>query len=366
VLVLLARCAPAPSEHARAQGAVSVGGAAERASSVLFVEDASDRDAAAPSSERARVQNSPACPLSFADSDVELARVGGAAITACDVALVALVSLREGGAPLTAREALARAVLEATFAREAEARAGLIDEASRDRLNRTLADAVVREAARRVFVAPSRAEIERYLAAHRADFDREPRVHVRAIAVESEARARAIVRELQAGAAFEHLAAERSVLGGARRDEGDLGLSTAEGNELVPRAVAQRAFALTEFGAIDPEPVRVEVQERVGRRRRVRTRVRWFVVQRLERTEAEPATVESAARRIAFRLGSSSWREALQRQRGEVLERARAVDSVTIDERALRSVSIQSAPAGGASPRTSRSRTHRVAAPRRR
>lgn len=323
------------------------------------------QDASAPWSV-ARAQNSPPCPLSFVDADVELARVGTVAITACDVALVSLASLREGGAPLTAREALARAVFEAAFAREAEARPALLDDASRDRVDRTLADAVVREAARRAFVAPSRAEIERYFAAHRADFDREPRVHVRAIAVDSEGRARAVVRELQAGASFEHIAAERSVLSGARRDEGDLGLATIEGNDLVPRAVAQRAFALAEFGAIDPEPVRVEVQERVGRRRRVRTRVRWFVVQRLERTEAEAATVESAARRIAFRLGSSSWREALVRQRAEVLERARAVDSVSIDERALRSVSIRSAPAPAPAARTSRARTHRVAAPRRR
>lgn len=368
LLVLLARCAPAPSEHGRASSAIraiSAGGAAERASTAAAPEDASAQDASA-ASLVARSQNSPSCPLSFADADVELARVGGLAITACDVALYSLASLREGGAPLSAREALGRVVLEAAFAREAEARAGLLDEASRDRLDRTLADAVVREAARRAFVAPSRGEIERYFAAHRAEFDREPRVHVRAIAVDSERRARQVVRELQAGASFEHIAAERSVLNGARRDEGDLGLTTIEGNDLVPRAVAQRAFALAEFGAIDPEPVRVEVQERVGRRRRVRTRGRWFVVQRLERVEAEAATVESVARRIAFRLGSSSWRDALLRQRAEVLERARAVDPVTIDERALRTVSIQSAPAARLTALTSRSRTHRVAAARRR
>lgn len=316
-----------------------------------------------------RAQNAPSCPLSFADSDVELARVGGASITACDVALASIASLREGAAPLTAREALSRAVLDATFAREATARSGLVDDETRGRLDRTLADAVVREAARRGYVPPSRGEIERYFSAHRADFDREARVHVRAIALDSEARARAIARELQAGAPFEQLASAHSVLAGARRDEGDLGLCTVEGNDLVPRAVAQRAFALTEFSAVDPEPVRVEVQERVGRRRRLRTRVRWFIVQRLERTEAEPATVESVARRIAFRLGSSSWREALLRQRGEVLTQARATDAVTIDERALRSVVILSAPARGAAPartRTSRARTHRVAAPRRR
>jgi parvulin-like peptidyl-prolyl isomerase len=306
--------------------------------------------------------------LRFADADVELARVDGVAITACDVALFSLTALREGSAPLSAREALARAVREATFAREAEARPGLVDQASSDRIDRTLADAVIRDAARRVYVAPTRAEIERYFAAHRADFDREARVHVRAIAVLHESSARALIRQLQAGAPFEHVAAEHSVLDGARRDEGDLGLVTIEGNDIVPRAVAQRAFALTEYGAIDPVPVRVEVrvQERVGRRRRVRTRVRWYVVQRLERIEPEVATLESAARRIAFLLGTSSWREALLRQRAEVLDRARAVDSVSIDEHALRWVSIRRAPAAATAARTGRTRTHRIAAPGRR
>ncbi len=360
-LVSLARCAPSPRAIVAASSAQSAGATSRTIAATDDPRDAQPHPRDTAPTPLLRVQNAPQCPLSFADADVELARVSGVAITACDVALLSIASLREGGAPLSARQALARAVLDAAFAREASARPGLLDDETRERVDRTLSDAVVRDAARAVFIAPDRASIERYFNEHRAELDREARVHVRAIGVESESSARAIVRELQAGAPFERLAAERSSLSGARRDEGDLGLCTVEGSEVVPRTVAQRAFALGEFGAIDPEPVRVETTVRVGRRRRPRTTVRWYVVQRLERTEAEPATLEGAARRIAFRLGSSAWREALLRQRGEVLTRARAQDPVTIDDRALRSVTVR---VERAAPRA---RTRgRVAAPRRR
>lgn len=311
------------------------------------------------------------CPLRFADADVELARVAGTAITACDVALFALSALREGGAPLSPREALARTVLDATFARQWQSQPTLGDQELRERIDRTLADAAVREAARRRFVGPDRAEIQRYFDAHRSDFDREARVHVRAIALESESRAREIISELRAGAAFERLAEERSTLPSARRDQGDLGLSTREGSDYVPRALAERAFALSEFAAVDPEPVRVEVTELVGRRRRPRTRVRWFVLQRLERIEAEPATLEAVARRIAFRLSSGGWREALLRERGAILEQARAVDAVTIDDRALRTVRLrndraQRAPSASPRGRSSATSRGRSSATRRR
>lgn len=342
VLALLLACAPAP-RHAPA-GLGSSGSAAITTVATLgdAGSDASTSEGSlASTAPLSRANSGAECPLSFADADVELGRVAGAPITACDVALFALSSLREGGAPLSAREALARAVIDATFAREWQARTALNDQELRARIERTLADAAVRDAARRRFVGPDRAELQRYFDAHRADFDRDARVHVRAIALDSEARARAVIDELRGGAAFERLAEERSTLPSARRDQGDLGLCTREGSDYVPRPLAERAFALSEFAAVDPEPVRVEVTELVGRRRRPRTRVRWFVLQRLERIEAEPATLESAARRIAFRLSSSGWREALLRERGALIERARAIDAVTIDERALRTVRIR-------------------------
>lgn len=309
------------------------------------------------------------CLLRFADADVELARVAGASVTACDVALAALVRAREGAAGEDPRAVTTRVVREWVLSEEARARGLERDGETRRRVERTLADALVRDAARRAFVAPDAETIGRYFDEHRGEYEPRARVHVRAIALESEAEAREVLRALAAGAEFERLAAERSTLPGARRDEGDLGLTTDEGSDLVPRAVAQRAFALEEFSAIDPDPVRVETLERVGRRRvRTRVRVRWFVVQRLERLEAEPVTLDAVARRIAYRLSLSAWRSALVRARGEAIAAAAAVDSVSIDAQALSRVRLRLERPAPREPVETRQapRRRRVAAPRRR
>lgn len=354
-----AACAPAPvAIRSTLSAATQPSGSGQQASTPDAAVAIADASAPTP---LVRAVNASRCPLSFDDADVELARVGGQPITACDVALVSMTALREGGAPLTPREALARAVREATFAQEASAR-GLDREADvQERLQRTLADGVARDAARRAFVAPERATIQRYFDEHRAEFDRAARVHVRAVVLESERAAREAIRALAAGADFAELARSRSVIAGAQRDEGDLGLVTEEGSELVPRAVAQRAFALTEFAAVDPEPVRVEVTVLVGRRRRPQTRVRFFVVQRLERIDAEPATLDGVARRIAFRLSLSGFRAALVRARAELLAAAQTTDPVSIDARALTRVALRPSPRASSGRRSSR-----VAAPRRR
>lgn len=355
--VLLTRCAPAPSAI---HSAPSLGAQGSGASQQLTVADVQPVDAAS-AAPLVRAISVSRCPLIFDDADVELARVGGQSITACDVALVSIASLREGGAPLSPREALARAVRDATFAREASSRGLDREPETLERLQRTLEDGVVRDAARRVFVAPERATIQRYFDEHRAEFDRSARVHVRAIVLDNERAARDAIRALGQGADFAELARARSIIAGAQRDDGDLGLAMEEGSDLVPRAVAQRAFALSEFGAVDPDPVRVEVTALVGRRRRPQTRVRFFVVQRLERIEAEPATLDGVARRIAYRLSLSGFRAALVRVRSELLAAAQATDAVSIDARALSRVSLRVETRSGRARRSSR-----VAAPRRR
>ncbi len=350
-------CAPAPL----APSTVAVAPSRPSGSAQTPAADVAPADATAPGTVE-RTYSSSRCPLSFDGADIELARVAGQSITACDVALLSLAALREGGSPLAPRDALSRAVRDATFAREATARGLDRDAETQERLQRTLADALARDATRRSWVAPERSTIQRYFEEHRAEFDRVARVHVRAVVTSSEPAARAALRELSAGRDFGELARARSVAAGAERDDGDLGLVTEEGNELVPRAVAQRAFALTEFASVAPDPVRVEVTERVGRRRRPRTRVRFYVVQRLERIDAEPATLEAVARRIAFRLSLTSFRAALVRARGELLAGAQSVDAVSIDSRALTTVSLRPVPA----PARSSGASRRVAAPRRR
>jgi hypothetical protein len=294
---------------------------------------------------RARAPDASPCPVEFEHRDVSLGRVGGRVLTACDLAIDALLATREGAAPVRPSLAAQALLRDALLAREAEARRLDADPIVRGRIDRTLADALVRVAARDGFVAPGRAEIERYFTQHRSEFDRPARVHVRAIAVDHEQDARSILAALRApDVRFEDLAVARSVLPGARRDQGDLGLVDANGGELVPPSVAAVAHGLGAFGELAQEPVRVEVAVTIpgrGRRRRTRQQVRWYVVQRLERLEAESITMESAARRVAFRLVGGAWTARVASARASLIELARTRDTVAIDPAALRRVALR-------------------------
>jgi hypothetical protein len=348
LVAALQACAPGPPRAPETPGVAATSGGAR--SIVPAIARAGERDES-PSEllELVQAPDAPRCPTSFEHHAVLLARVGGEPLTGCDLALDALRATREGVAPESPSAAASALVRDAVFAREATVRGLSQDPTVRARIDQTLADAVVRAQARVGFAVPDRAAIERYFAQHRADFDRAARVHVRAIAVEHEQDARSILDALRAqGARFEELAVARSVLTGARRDQGDLGLVDRDGSELVPAAVAAIAHGLEAFGALAPDPVPIQTSVTVSgsrrRRPRVRVQTRWYVVQRLERVDAEPATVESAARRIAFRLVRDGWTARVDAARASLLESARARDPVTIDPSALRRVALRIEP----------------------
>ena len=106
------------------------------------------------------------------------------------------------------------------------------------------------------------------------DFAKEE-VHARHILTESEEEAKAVIEELQGGADFAALAAERSV-GPSAQGGGDLGFFRRE--QMVPE-FAEAAFAL-QPGEITTEPVQ--------------TQFGWHVIDVVERRNVEPTYDETA------------------------------------------------------------------------
>jgi len=106
------------------------------------------------------------------------------------------------------------------------------------------------------------------------DFAKEE-VHARHILVESEAEAREIIAELEAGADFADLAEAHST-GPSAASGGDLGFFSRE--QMVP-AFAEAAFAM-EPGEVSSEPVE--------------TQFGWHVIKVLDRRTAEPEFAEAA------------------------------------------------------------------------
>jgi hypothetical protein len=330
-LFALAACAP-------------MTGAPARASHVGATPAA--RDAASPVAQRPRPDlprvEGLACPIAFDDADVVLARVGDVTLTACDVAVAAARNIREGRPALPPREILRELVADAMLADEARARGLERDPSVARRVRETLAAGVVRAEALAAArdALPSEEDVARYYEAHRADFTISERVHLREVVLADEARARATLRDA-AIVPFETLVAERSTAPEARRDQGDLGLVPREGNDRVPRAVAEAGFALAEPGAVHPEPIRVETTEYVGRRRRPRTRVSWHVVQLLARVPERTLPLEDVARIIRHRLAHRSYEAAREAVRARLLTEARTAHPPTIHEPALRRTRVQ-------------------------
>jgi peptidyl-prolyl cis-trans isomerase C len=115
---------------------------------------------------------------------------------------------------------------------------------------------------------------ERYEGLKQSEDFAKDEVHARHILTESEEEARAVIVELQGGADFAALAAERSV-GPSAEGGGDLGFFRRE--QMVPE-FAEAAFAL-EPGEITTEPVQ--------------TQFGWHVIMVLDRRTAEPTFAES-------------------------------------------------------------------------
>ena len=120
----------------------------------------------------------------------------------------------------------------------------------------------------------------------------EEQVHVRHLLTETEEEAQAALDRINAGEAFEAVAAEVSTDPSAAQNAGDLGWISREG---VVAEFADAAFALTEPGQLS-EPV----QSQFG----------WHVIELLEGPEERPLTPERETQ-----LRTQAWNDLLQEER---------------------------------------------------
>ena len=280
------------------------------------------------------------CPLAVDDPGLVLARVGDAALTACDLAVARLQRERAGLAGGDARAILRELVDDALLAQEAQAR-GLNSPAAA----RALAEALIRADAR-VALAERRPDdetIDRHLRDHPDAGVREERVHLRHLVLPTEAEARAAIDALRAGVRFEDLL-PRSIDPLAARDAGDLGLLTRDGATGVPAAVVEAGFALAADGAVSDAPVRGVVESRpasASRERRRRPRARptevWHVVQRLERVPEARIPEAELRERVALRILRDRYAAARAEARAALAaEAARRASSAILEAVLLR------------------------------
>lgn len=281
------------------------------------------------------------CPVAVEHAAVEVARVAGASLTVCDVAVRAWQRTRAGLAPLDARALVEQLVAEegaAALAREGMPAGGWHDRA----VAAALADGLLRAEARARVTVPDEAAVARWYAAHADDFQRPARVRARWAILRTEAAARAAIAALAGGGAFEDVVA-RSVDPLRARDHGDLGeLRLDDPPAAVGRAAVEAAFALTEDGAVSPRPVRVAVTTTVRVRGRARARrlAGWAVVQRLGRSGPEVAPLAAVRRRVLHRMMRERYEEARVAAGARWEERLRAQVAAGVDAAALATVRV--------------------------
>lgn len=143
----------------------------------------------------------------------------------------------------------------------------------------------------------SDADLEAAYQAAIADFTPEEQVHARHILVASEEDARAVIAEIEGGAAFEDVAREKST-GPTGPNGGDLGFFTR--GQMVP-AFEEAAFAL-EVGEIS-EPIESEFG--------------WHVIKLEERGETSPPAFEELASQIRQQVFQQRYRTAVDALRAE-------------------------------------------------
>lgn len=263
------------------------------------------------------------CPMSIDRPELVVANVGRTRITACDVALEWHRRTRAGLRVDDARtlvDALIRETLLST-----RAPMPLPQDAD---IARELADALIRREASASMepVDTSDEALARYAEAHRGQFVRDARLHLRAMVFATREEALAGLASLAGGTPLAELALasrDRTL----RRDLGDLGLNLIEGAGALPAAVREAALALTSDGARVAEPVEVRTVGRRGGRRGASSST-WWVVERIARLEAANLPEALVRRRVAQRLLRERYRDALraaeERLRATFAERARA------------------------------------------
>jgi hypothetical protein len=281
----------------------------------------------------------PRCPVPVENPELVVARVGRTRITACEVMLEwhrrTRAGLRADDPELLVR-GLVREVMLST-----RAPMPLPQDAE---IARTLADALLRQEAAGAMEAVDTTDraLARYAEAHRGQFVRDARLHVRAISLPTREAALTALTSLRAGEPLAALAAaapDRTV----RRDQGDLGMWTDDPSPAVPPEVVQAARALTHDGEFCAEPVLVTRTVPGSRRARRPSRAEstWWVVERIARSAEENLPEAQVRRRVAQRLLRERYRDALrdadQRLRASVAEQAQRA----VQDDALRTLRVE-------------------------
>lgn len=137
------------------------------------------------------------------------------------------------------------------------------------------------------------AEIEKYFQEHRRELDRPEQIRVRHILLESETEARFVLAKLKRGETFQDLARQHSKDPGSKEQGGDLGLVSR--GQLVGE-FEQAAFAL-QAGQTS------EI---------VKTQYGYHIIQVIERTSPQAASLDKAREQIRSRLLASKQEAAFQ------------------------------------------------------
>jgi peptidyl-prolyl cis-trans isomerase C len=148
-----------------------------------------------------------------------------------------------------------------------------------------------------VAAAISDADLQEAYQAAIADFEPEEQIHARHILVASEEDARAVIAEIEGGAAFEDVAKEKST-GPTGPNGGDLGFFTR--GQMVP-AFEDAAFALN-VGEIS-EPIQSEFG--------------WHVIKLEERGETSPPSFDQLAQQLRQQVFQERYRAAVDALRAQ-------------------------------------------------
>ena len=179
-------------------------------------------------------------------------------------------------------------------------------------------------------------EIAAFYNANQAEFSREGMVRASHILLDTREEAMALLPEVREADArsFRALARQHSIDTETKLRGGDLRYFTRNGlpagaredDPPVDAQIVEAAFALTEIGAVSPEPVAVGDN--------------WSIVKLMGRREPEVRTLEQAAEGIRLRL----WREKRQSAIEDFVTQLRRDHPPEVHEERLRPIRLDPAP----------------------
>lgn len=186
-------------------------------------------------------------------------------------------------------------------------------------------------------------DVRAYYESHREEFSRPEMVRASHILLDSREAAEALLPQAREADArtFRQLVRQHSIDTETKLRGGDLRYFDREGRAAGAReddppvdpALVEAAFALTEVGAVSPEPVQVGEH--------------WSIVKLTGRRPAEVRTLEQVADGIRLRL----WRERRQQAVEELVRRLRQENPPEIHEERARAIRLDPLPAASSLPR---------------